>query len=128
MDSHAIIAVYLIYHNWRTVLYATMSDDDGKNIINLDTSDDEIREMSEDWVMVDGGECKVCECDCVQFIGESETKSKDNNHQFHNACFDDLVEDYDDRRKIRETLSSTDSWVSANIEEKDGKLLISLHQ
>ncbi len=128
MDSHAIIAVYLIYHNWRTVLYATMSDDDGKNIINLDTSDDEIREMSEDWVMVDGGECKVCECDCVQFIGESETKSKDNNHQFHNACFDDLVEDYDDQQKIRETLSSTNSWVSVSIEEKDGKLLISLHQ
>ena len=35
-----------------------MSDDDGKDVINLDTEDDHFRRISEDWVMVDGGECK----------------------------------------------------------------------
>ena len=55
IDAHTIIAVYFMYNNWRSVKFATMSDDDGKDFINNVTTYPELKAMSEDWVMVYGG-------------------------------------------------------------------------
>jgi len=62
------------------------------------------------WVWVDGDECIINETHCFHFIGESETANKDNNHQYDNACMNDLIAHLASRRDEASMLSNKMEW------------------
>jgi hypothetical protein len=78
VDSHAALGIYVVLHSPRVV---TVIDND-----------------------LVAHEKRVHECDVWYFFGSTMSKGKKNDHVFHNACLEDIVNHYQRKRsRAKET-------------------------
>ena len=119
-DSHVINAIYFHYHNWRKVQFALMREMSKESLRSIEVYEENGDNFTcgTGWVWVDNGECRASECDVYHYCGESETKNKDNNHQYHLASIGDLIEGFADKRAIREELAGQKEWEFETIGKK----------
>ena len=114
VDTHAIIAVFFVYHNFRTVKILeeftteemcndiTDTDElvlDGMNYKDawVVVQEEMILENEDPWILINVDDFVICDCDVRQYIGGTESKGKSNDHHYHHACLDDLNSEFDSK-------------------------------
>ena len=89
VDNHCVICIFYVRYNRRTVYFI---DEDGKAASHV-----------------------IYDTDAWHFFGESQSKGKMNDHVFHNACLEKVVEHYKERysnvlgRQLRRVYLWTDN-------------------
>jgi hypothetical protein len=76
VNNHAVIAIFLVSHNWRQVIYKKRKES-GEN-------DDDVTIVND--------------CDKWIFFGDMRSKGKKNDHVFHHACMKHIISQYGNDR------------------------------
>ena len=72
VNNHAVIAIYFVLSNWRTVEYKKSEEEYDKAIMN--------------------------DCDKWLFFGDTISRGKKNDHVFHNSCLTHIIQFHNDER------------------------------
>ena len=72
IPKHAVIEVFIIYSNWRDVIFERKDENDN--------------------VIID--KKQIYDVDVRHYLGDTKDKGKSHNHVFHNACINDIRKDY----------------------------------